>query len=486
MMMMLRTALILLFALCCQYRAYAQDANYWSASYGPGGFFMPGAVIANNKDSGVLFYNPALLALSHKKTTSISGTVYQLQSIKISDGAGTDKDLSSRVFSTIPQMLSGNFSLGKKKPFYLSYAIINTPVINYRTSQRLDARKNVLDDRYSPGPEYYIGQYIEQNSVNEMSALVAAGFALRPGLSAGLSVEGQTHRQHYNSTYISRALSSSSGDSISSAPPLASNDGIYDINYTAIGLKFKVGIAYDVARHHLGLVVTSPLINIGGSGTLLVDNAINNMPDTYDGTPFSSLANLRQTGLKPKWKMPLSIALGYAYDYRKGQIYFAAEYFQRVKEYSIITPKKGYFLRPDTGDNDALTDAVLRLKDARKAVVNFAAGISYGIRPDITAYCAFRTDFTYADEDLLYINDAGNTANTSLWDSFHCQLGANLKRKKYNLRVGLLLSYGHTGQYPQVINFTNANESNLLLGDAGIVPATHLQAGIMLGYIHNL
>lgn len=481
--MMLRTILVLLFALFCQYRVYAQDAHYWSASYGPGGFFMPGAVIANNKDSGVLFYNPALLALSHKKTTSISGTIYQLQSIKITDGAGTGKDLKSRVFSTIPQMLSGNFSVNRKKPFYISYAITNNPIISYRTSQRVDARMNVLDDRFSPGPEFYIGQYIEQNSVSEMAALVAAGFTLGPGLSAGLSVEGQTHRQHYNSTYIARALKSSNTDSISTS--LASNDGLYDINYTHIGLKFKAGIAYDVKRHHFGLVVTSPLVHISGSGTLLVDNAINNIPDAYDGIPFSSLANLRQTGLKSKWKMPLSIALGYAYDYGKGQLYFAAEYFQRIKEYSIITPRKGYFLRPDTGDNDALTEALLRLKDARKAVVNFAAGISYGIRPDITAYCAFRTDFTYADQDL-YINDAGNTASTSLWDSFHCQLGANLKRKKYNLRIGVLLSYGHTGQYPQAMNFTNASESNLLLGDDGLVPATHLQAGIVLGYIHNL
>jgi hypothetical protein len=461
---------------------HAQDANYWSASYGPGGFFMPGAVIANNKDSGVLFYNPALLALSHKKTTSISGTVYQLQSIKIADGAGDGKDLRSKVFSTIPQMLTGNFSLNKKKPFYISYAIINNPVISYRTTQRVDAHINVLDDRYSPGPEFYVGQYIEQNSVNEMTALVSTGFVLKPGLSAGLSVEGQTHRQHRNFNSITRALINT-GDSLSL--PMASNDALYDLNYTHIGLKFKGGLAYDAGRHHLGLVLTSPLIHVGGSGTLLADNAVNNIPDTASGDNIHFLANLRQTGLKPKWKMPFSVAFGYAYDHGKGQLYFAAEYFHSIKEYSVIVPKKGYFLRPDTGDNDVLTDALLRLKDARKAVVNFAAGFSYSVRPDITAYCGFRTDFTYADKDL-YINDAGNEVNTSLWNIFHCQLGANLKRKKYNLRVGVLLSYGHNNEYPQAVNFTNANETNLLTGEAGLVPASYFQAGLTLGYIHNL
>jgi len=39
--------------------ASAQDAHYWSNNYGPGVFLTPGSVIASNRDSGVLFYNPS-------------------------------------------------------------------------------------------------------------------------------------------------------------------------------------------------------------------------------------------------------------------------------------------------------------------------------------------------------------------------------------------------------------------------------------------
>ena len=53
----------------------AQDANYWTTGYNPGGFLTPGAVIAHNRDSGVLFYNPALLAYERKNSASISGDV---------------------------------------------------------------------------------------------------------------------------------------------------------------------------------------------------------------------------------------------------------------------------------------------------------------------------------------------------------------------------------------------------------------------------
>lgn len=94
----------------------AQDANYWSNNYGPAGFFTPGAVLANNRDSGVLFLNPALQAWTKKKAVSISGTIYQVEAIKIKNGAGTGKDLKSRITSSVPQMLSGMVALGRKKP----------------------------------------------------------------------------------------------------------------------------------------------------------------------------------------------------------------------------------------------------------------------------------------------------------------------------------------------------------------------------------
>ncbi len=52
----------------------AQDANYWSSSYNPAGLLTPGAVIVLNRDSGVMFFNPALLGYNTKNSASISGT----------------------------------------------------------------------------------------------------------------------------------------------------------------------------------------------------------------------------------------------------------------------------------------------------------------------------------------------------------------------------------------------------------------------------
>jgi hypothetical protein len=111
-------------------RAFSQDANYWSSSYGPGAFLTPGATIANNGDSGVFFYNPALFGFSRKSSASISGTIYQYQSTNIKNGAGSGLDLKSSGGSVIPQMAANNITLKlKNRPFTIAYALLHEPVM---------------------------------------------------------------------------------------------------------------------------------------------------------------------------------------------------------------------------------------------------------------------------------------------------------------------------------------------------------------------
>jgi hypothetical protein len=479
---MLRTFFSILLILSVLHHATAQDANYWSSNYNAGGFFTPGAVIANNRDSGVFFYNPALLAYSTKTTTSITGTVYQWESTNIKNGAGTGKNLHSTNASIIPQMVSGSFALKGRKPFVLAYALLRNPVTSYEVTQRRDARFNVLDDSYSPGPEWYVGQYSSQNAVTETSGLLSAGFKLGHGWSTGFTAEGQIHKQTLDIDYSSRALLNTGNDTLYS--PMASSQEHYLISYTHAGIRFKAGIAYETGRHHLGLLVSSPLLRLGGRGTLLSNNSITNLK--LAGIDFNLLADTRQTHLKSRWKTPLSLALGYAFDYsNSGQIYVAAEYFAKVNDYNIITPRNEYFIRPDTGNNNQETSNLLKLKDARKAVLNFALGMSFRLKEGVMGYCSFRSDFNYA-ADNRYRDDNGYTDNTATWNLWHLQLGANFKKRKFNLRPGLLLSYGSTGKHLQPINFDNPSENNFLVGEPHLTRASHFSAGLMFSYIHNL
>jgi hypothetical protein len=483
---MQRSLLLLPVLLLLRHSSFSQDAHYWSNNYGPGVFLTPGSVIASNRDSGVLFYNPALLSLSNKNRiaiSSISANIYQLETINIKNGAGTGKHLRSRSVRIVPQMLSGSISLGKKAPVVIAYALINSPGLRYQSSQRQDKKFNVLDDSYSPGDEYFVGNYVVENRVSETTALLGTGFRLSSNLSAGFSMEAEVHQQRYNVSSNSRALANRDIDS--SSLPIVSNEVYYLANYTHVGIQFKAGLAYSAGRHHLGLMISSPLVHLWGKGSIVSDNTLSKIQDPYSKDFYDFMASARQENLKARWKMPLSIAAGYSYDYGRGLLYFATEYFLSVKEYNILTPRNEAFIRPDTGDNRTLTASVLRLHDGRNSVINFAIGVSYNLKPSITAYCAVRSDMSYANLNELK-SLSGYEAYTAHWDNYHLALGANFKRQKFNFRTGFLLAYGRTSAYPQDVSFDQPNESNLLQGNLANTSAHRFSAGFMLSYIHNL
>ncbi|MBN9386179.1 MAG: hypothetical protein J0H74_35805 [Chitinophagaceae bacterium] len=475
------TIILLLFSVS----THAQDVNYWSSSYGPGGFLAPGATIANNGDSGVFFFNPALFGYSRKSSASISGTIYQYQYTRIKDGAGTGLDLKSTGGSVVPQIVSNTITLKIKKPFTIAYALVHEPVMSFTGTQRKDARQNVLSDTYSPGAEIFVGQYTAQNSIDETAGILSTGFMLSPRLALGFSAEGRIRKQSYSLDLTSRALFNISTDTI--FPPIASTKEYYLNTYTHIGVRFKTGLAYDIgARDHLGLLLTFPLLRISGFSTVVADNEINNIRLDSSFT-WNLLATTRQTDLKAKYKMPISLALGYTHDFGTEQLFFTAEYFAKVKEYNIVTPRKEAFIRPDTANN-AGTPLLTRLKDARMAILNIAIGFSKVLTPTTTGFISARTDFNYGGPSNYKADERGlgYTSNTSDWDLYHMQLGANFKKRKFNLRVGLLLDYGRTTQYPQEVNYDNPNESNFLLGESHLTKASRLGAGLMFAYIHNL
>ena len=468
----------LLFAL----NASGQDSHYWSTENNPAGFLTPGAAVAFTRDSGVFYNNPALLAYNDKSSASISGSLYQFEQIKINNGIGKGLNLNSTNASIIPIMASGLVAIKGSKKFTVGYAIINTPILSYQASQQKDAKLNVLQDYYSPGDESFLGQFNTQNTINETSALISGGFKVSEAFSLGLSAEGQYHKQRFEIDDSQRVFINT--PTTSALPPFSNVQESYLANYYNIGIKFKAGISYNVAASHFGLTVSSPLLHIKGSGNILSDNVISDLKTGPTDT-INLLASSRQTKLKEQWKMPISIAGGYAYDYGKGQIYVSAEYFSSISEYNVITPTNSYFIRPNAANNQFTSD-LLKLKDARKAITNFGIGVSYLLKPNVMGYLSARTNFSYAGKSLFSEEDAGYPVYTTYYNNIHWQLGANFKKRKFNFRTGLLFGYGFTNKYEQYINYDTPHENNFLTGEPRATSQSHLSVGLMFAYIHNL
>ncbi|MBB6270940.1 hypothetical protein HDF26_001367 [Pedobacter cryoconitis] len=456
----------------------AQDSHYWTSSFSPAGFLTPGAAIANTRDSGIVYLNPAVMAWSDKTATSISSNIYHYDHFRLKNGVGAGKDLVSNSTRIIPQLISKTFKLNKEDPLTIGFALVQNPLQDFSTSQRLDKKANVLDDSYSPGNEVYVGQYDGESQVTETYAQFSVGKRISQKLAAGITVEGTLRNASVSQNITSRALYNTPNDPDNIFPPVAGNQIISKTDYTYAGIRLKFGIAYDSGNHHWGLLLSSPLGKLYSRGTFIADISSTNLIDPESGLVTNLLASTRQTNLRAKWRMPFSLAGGYAYDYGQGQVYLSAEYFASVDSYTILKPDASSFIR--TGNGSALQfDGLLNLLDGRKSVLNVGMGYSRQINDVFTLMSSLRTDFNYLNEKT---DEQGHIA---LWDNYHAQLGGNFKRRKFNLRAGLLLSFGYRNNYPQPVNFDTASDKNQLIGDSLTVPAKYFSAGLLLSYIHN-
>lgn len=479
---MLRKNILSVVSLLLSSACLAQDANYWSNAYGPGGFMSPGAVIAKNGDSGVLFYNPALLAFNTKNASNISGSIYNFQTTKFNDGAGLGLGLKATSTYILPVIASNTIYLKLKKPITIAYAIMNTPVMKFNASQRRDGMVNVLDESISVGNEFYVGQYVHANTVDETTGLLAVGKSFSKKLAMGVSFSFTNRRQEFHHNLSLSVLSNDISAGFDQR--LVSIEEYYLVHSNVFNLGIKAGLSYELApKHHLGLLVTAPSIHLSSKADLLVQYSVNNLPLDNNTEKFL-IVNSKQTKLASRWKTPLSVAGGYTYDYGRGHLYFAAEYFSRVAEYSVITPRNDYFIRPDTGIGGEFTSSMMQLKNLNKSILNFSVGVSFPLKERIMGYLSLRTDYNYSDV-RSFKNEDGYRSNTSTWDIYHMQIGTNFKKRKFNLRAGLLLSYGRKNQLEQMVNFDDPSVENNLEGSLKKISATRFATGLMLAYIHN-
>lgn len=470
--------LILSFLLCNIDRVHGQDSHYWNNSYSAGGFFIPGSVVAFSGDSSVLFYNPALLVYSDKNKLSVNATAYYHERLNIINGAGNGYDLKSVNSGSNPLLVSGNFhpkGLGK---INIAYGLISDPTYDFHVSQRRDDIFQVLDDSYSPGPETYVGQMKFGNTVRRQSAVAGLGIQITPKLSGGFYVEGNYVKQQYDLSFIGRALVNPPGNANN---PLVSNDFEYFASYTHIGIKGRLGLAYTDNVNHFGLLITTPSAKISGKGLIQSDMVLNNI--SLPGVTINLIANARQEDLSSVVKQPLSIGAGYSRRIKKVTVYGGAEYFFAIKEYNTLSPRAEYFIRPDSGYNSIFTPALLKLKDARKDVINFTIGLSYDWKYNTTLFTAFRTDQSFYS-NKKFNDELGFAIHTSNWNIYHTQVGINIKRVRSHMRIGVDMAMGRNKNYEQILNFDDPNEENFLLGNTGFTKATYFSGSLLLSYIH--
>ncbi len=481
---MIRTLYLLFLLSGLSLQARGQDASYWQNGYSAFGRLMPGSTIISDNDSGAYYYNPAVNAVHPKTSVSLSGNFYQYSRTNIQNSIGSGKTLKKGYARIVPMMVGGTVLLSRARNITLGYALVTRQPLYFQATQREDQKKNVLNDSYSPGDEFFVGQYSYTNSRSQTFGSASVAYKPARHWAVGITAEPSYTQQTMTEAATSRALLNV--DTTSLTIPVTSVEQSYQIDYWHIGLRFKAGLSYDRGPHHIGLLITTPMINFGGRASMSSDLMLTHIRLNPDSDPVDMLANGRQTKLPVKYKMPFSIALAYGMDFERGQVALTGEYFAGLNSYEIVSPRNASFMRPDTGFNNTLTKEFLRFSEARKSVVNIGIGMTYRLQRFINLYGSLATNFAFTPEDLENTKFySGNDPNMITWNTYNLQFGAGFRRQRMNMRAGIMLSYGRTGNIVQPLNFDNATDENLLLGETQYTQAYYLNSGIVLSYIHN-
>jgi len=132
-----------------------QSGNHWTEQFGNRSMLLSGAVIGSVSDLGLVFYNPARLALVEKPAFVVTAKGYQWDRFKLENGLGEGLDLKDTNFGGAPTLAAGAFSLPFLEGHKFAYAFL--------TRRRDDTDVFLRTERYGdvlqgfPGEEFFSG-----------------------------------------------------------------------------------------------------------------------------------------------------------------------------------------------------------------------------------------------------------------------------------------------------------------------------------------
>jgi hypothetical protein len=448
----------------------AQDTHYWTHQYGARSSLLGGAVIAGCDDTGAGYYNPGRLGFISNNQLSASADLYQLDFLSINNGAGEGIDISSTQVRIVPLLASGIFLFEGAPRHAFGFNIISRQYWSASGSARREATENVIDDARSPGDEDYHGQLNINVSLQEYWAGLSYSCRFSRYLSFGITHFGCVRLEDLGFQITTRAV----GTPLS----LHGADNIINLNYYSVRTLWKMGMAFDLGWFKAGLTLTTPSINLFGSGTVAGNNTIIDLDTNGDGTGESIAIDDRQEELGAQFRSPFSIGLGLEYcapTYTR--ICMSMEWFLPTGEYAVMRPKKKNAAVGLPGFLDSRTQ--FQVLDQRRGALNVAVGLQQKFTESISGILGFRTDFTVKKE----IDTPGFAIGATGWNLFHVSTGLTFRSGRSEFSAGVQFSMGG-GDFEQPVNFTNVRETKGLVGDTEKVGQGYFSMALIVGYTY--
>ena len=427
---MKKALLLNLVIIILQVSLTAQENNYWNIQYGTRSTLLGGAVIGSVSDLSATFYNPGAIALFPDVKFILSAQVYQMDNFTIKDGAAEGKDLDYSSIVPSPNFVAFDLNFDFLGDDRLAFSILTRQNSNLEFSARVIDSLEVIES--SPGKESFAGGINTEKKFNDVWGGIT--YSTKLSETIGMGITGYiSYRSH-------KATSLTILQALQSNGEIASYSNINNYRFNNCRTLLKAGVGLNLNPLTIGLTVTSPSLNIFGSGSAGTHLFISGI----DSSRFDSNY---QEDIKSKFNSSWAAGLGGAYNFGNVKLHLSAEWYDAINKYDVLDTEP--YVSQSSGKT--LTND---LSHEAKSVINFGFGLDYFATDSLIFSLSVTSDFSAYVE-----NTATNLATYSAWDLIHVAGGSTFSIWKTEVTIGAVYSFG-SQTFENKINITPGGDDN--------------------------
>ena len=426
-------------------KSFSQDGHYWSENYGNKSVLLSGTVNASVSDLGTVFYNPGRLGLIESPAFVINAQAYEWRTVRIEDGINDGVDLTKSKFGSAPSLVAGTFSIPFLKGHKFAYAFLTRQRLQTDFFVRVEDKGDIVD--VITGEEIFNGKLnFNTNFKDEW-----IGLTWSPPVSKKVGIG--------LSTFISTVNKSSTIgldlNTLDERNKVASFTINRQYGYNSYGILWKLGLAFDYDKLNLGLTVTTPRVNLHGSGQTLFEDYMVNVDTTGDGNSDDAFIFNAQENLDVKYRSPWAIGFGVGIPFSKGIIHLSAEWYNKVPRYSILE------IEPFIGQSTNETIPFILVHDL-EAVINYGIGLELNLNDKLSAFVSFSTDNSGVTSEITRFAELDIEASNSIFQSDFYKFGGGFTISSKNVDVTIGATYASASQeIERPINFPDDGADNI-------------------------
>jgi hypothetical protein len=366
------SAVILLAGL---HSARGQDTQYWNLQYGTRSTLLGGAVIGSVSDLSATYYNPGALGLHKAGGLLLSTGVYEGNGLKL-EGSGIEKkEITTFGFDVSPSLVAGRLAADSGSADQLTYSLLTRQRANVNLQWRFVGTKETIPG--VPGSGSVSQEAMLLQNLSELWGGLTWSRSLSPVVGIGVTTYFALRSQTKGVSISTNALTDSGGVAG------LSYENKYD--YYNVRVLWKAGLAVDLSPLSLGVSLTTPSLNLLGSGSAYVNAVSSGLDLNGDGVHDQLFMADYKEKLSSLYNSSWAVGVGASYQLDRFRLDVSAEWYAAVSRFNVLEPAA--FTAQSTGKQYQNT-----LSAALQSVLNFGGGIEYVSSERTSWYASIITD----------------------------------------------------------------------------------------------